>query len=177
VAATEKSLLAPSKLAAILASGEDGQMIRVSGQQHLPASAEIVRQRLTQMHWLVKQMPHLARVESVAEDSARFVVRPGFSFLRGEMTVYLQRLTESSELAWQMEVRGIGSSAQAVVRCNLQEDGEEACQLHYEVKLEQVGGLLRTLQGSLLRAAVDKTVQDFLANLQNSLGPSKPSQD
>lgn len=152
-------------------------MIHVSGEQRLPASAEIVRQRLTQMNWLVKQMPHLARVESVAEDCARFVVRPGFSFLRGEMTVELQRLAEPEQLTWRMEVRGIGSFAQAVVRCSIQEDGLDTCRLHYEVKLEQLGGLLRTLHGSLLQAAVDKTVQDFLSNLQDSLAQSKPSED
>jgi hypothetical protein len=88
-------------------------MIQASGEQQLPASAEIVRERLRQMHWLVSQMPNLARVELVAEERARFVVRPGFSFLRGEMTVQLERLAEPDGLAWRMEVRGIGSSAQS----------------------------------------------------------------
>jgi carbon monoxide dehydrogenase subunit G len=150
-------------------------MIQASGEQQLPASAEIVRERLRQMHWLVSQMPNLARVELVAEERARFVVRPGFSFLRGEMTVQLERLAEPDGLAWRMEVRGIGSSAQATVRCSIVKTSPDSCRLEYQVVIEELGGLLRTLHRSLLQAAVEKTVQDFLANLQRSFAPSADS--
>jgi carbon monoxide dehydrogenase subunit G len=114
-------------------------------------------------------------VELVAEERARFVVRPGFSFLRGEMTVQLERLAEPDGLAWRMEVRGIGSSAKATVRCSIVKTSPDSCRLEYQVVIEELGGLLRTLHRSLLQAAVEKTVQDFLANLQRSFAPSADS--
>ena len=143
-------------------------MIQTSGEQQLLASAEIVRERLRQMHWLVSQMPNLARVELVAENQACFVVRPGFSFLRGEMTVQLERIGEPDGLAWRMAVRGIASSAKATVQCSVVETGPHSCRLQYQVVIEELGGLLRTLHRSLLQAAVEKTVHDFLANLHRS---------
>jgi carbon monoxide dehydrogenase subunit G len=151
-------------------------MIQASGEQQLPASAEIVRERLRQMHWLVSQMPNLARVELVAEERARFVVRPGFSFLRGEMTVQLERLAEPDGLAWRMEVRGIGSSAKATVRCSIVKTSPDSCRLEYQVVIEELGGLLRTPTPFLIASCRRKNRAGFPCQFCSAVSLLPPTQ-
>lgn len=146
-------------------------MLYIQGQWDLPAAADIVWRKLQQMDFVVRCVPDLARVEYSGEREARLVVRPGLAFLRGEMTVHLQRETASqgNVSVWRMEMRGIGSSAQARITAQVEEVSEQASRLHYEVVLEQVGGLLRAVHSSLLQAAMEKTTRDFLQRVDSEL--------
>jgi carbon monoxide dehydrogenase subunit G len=87
------------------------------------------------------------------------------------MQVRLQREpgAPDQEWQWRLEVRGIGSQAQARVRARLESLDPQNSRLHYQVTLEQVGGLLRAVQSSLLQAAMEKTIRDFLDRLEQQL--------
>ncbi|MCS7167317.1 MAG: SRPBCC domain-containing protein [Gemmatales bacterium] len=146
-------------------------MLRLVGDYQLAAPREVVLKRLKEMHFVVRCIPDLARVEHLGEREARLVVRPGFSFLRGEMTVHLQReeMPDQEASSWGLELRGIGSSAQVRVQARVSAQEESRSVLHYEVALEQVGGLLRAVHSSLLHAAMQQTVNNFLAQMAAQL--------
>lgn len=146
-------------------------MLQVGGQRQFAASADEVRKHLQEMAALVQCVPDLVRVEQCDEQQAQLVVRPGFAFLRGEMQVRLQREpgAPDQEWQWRLEMRGIGSQAQARVRARLESLDPQNSRLHYQVTLEQVGGLLRAVQSSLLQAAMEKTIRDFLDRLEQQL--------
>ncbi|MCS7159548.1 MAG: SRPBCC domain-containing protein [Gemmatales bacterium] len=143
-------------------------MIQLAGQQELAVAADRIRSRLQKIPFIVRCIPDLTRVEHSGARDARVVVRPGFSFLRGEMTILVQRedAPDQERLCWRLEMRGIGSSAQARVVAQVESLGEQLSRLHYEVTIEQVGGLLRAVHSSLLQAAMQQTVQRFLRQME-----------
>ncbi|GBD35174.1 hypothetical protein HRbin36_00280 [bacterium HR36] len=146
-------------------------MVQVRGQQEFAVSADILRQRLRTMEFLVRCIPDLVRVEHLEENQARLVVRPRLAFLRGEMRILLRREPAADEAAesWCLDIRGIGSSAQAWVTARVHACDDRTSRLDYEVTLQQVGGLLRAVHSALLEAAMQKTISDFLHLLQTAL--------
>lgn len=146
-------------------------MLQVRGQRELASSVDIVRRRLLDTDFLVRCLPDVAQVEQLQEREAWLKVRPSFSFLTGKLTIHLRRVGEADQdgSEWWMEVRGIGYTAEARLTAKVQALTEQTTLLDYEVVVEQLGGLLRMVHSSLLQAAMEKAIHDFLERLEAEL--------
>ncbi len=146
-------------------------MVRFEGEKHFVQSPSLLWGRLTDPAFLLTCLPDLDRVESVDADGASFVLRPGFSFVRGTLQARLTILAKTPETSarYRLEARGIGSDSTVEVTLTLipQEGGTL---LHHAAEVTQLGGLLKLVPSGLISGAAQKVVADVLSAVEKNLG-------
>ncbi|MFN4259015.1 MAG: CoxG family protein, partial [Gemmataceae bacterium] len=87
-------------------------LLRFEGDKVFPLAPMAVWDKLSDPRFLLTCLPGLEPGAQADETSARWVVRPGLSFVRGTLEVTLQRLEAEPErlVRYQLHGKGIGSS-------------------------------------------------------------------
>jgi carbon monoxide dehydrogenase subunit G len=147
-------------------------MVRFEGSRNLASTPSVVWARLVDPSFLVTCLPDLDRVEQLEPEGARFVLRPGLSFVRGTLQVGLTILEKvpHSSVHYRLNARGIGSSSTVEVVLSLvpQDSGTT---LGYVAQVTELGGLLKLVPGGLITGAAQKVVADVLAHVEKNLSP------
>lgn len=140
-----------------------GTIEPMSGEETFAASPARVLAFITDAAALAGTMPGVEGVERVDERTARCVVHPGFSFMRGTMRVTLS-IAESDPVRGvvvRTHAQGIGASVEIESRLRLDErDGGKAARVNWEARVTALRGLVAAVPPSLIKGAADKLVRD-----------------
>ncbi len=145
-------------------------MVHLQGEQAFSLAREELWAKLTNLNFLVKCIPDVHEVREVKDKTASLVVRPGFSFVRGQLQLDIEKLEESRPDSARMlfQNKGIGTSAEVEASFQLEErDGETV--IRWTGDLKHLGGLLKAVPRGLIQAASQKVVNDLMTRLKEQL--------
>jgi len=150
-------------------------MLHFEGEKQFGKPRDEVYPRLVDLVFLVRCIPDVQEVCEIGDTSATLKVRPGFSFLRGELRLQIERLaaTPPSAARFAFRSKGIGTSSTVEAAFALAEAAGGTL-LKYQADLTEVGGLLKAAPKALLTAAANKVISDLLAGLEKNLDSEPP---
>jgi carbon monoxide dehydrogenase subunit G len=145
-------------------------MLHFEGTKEFRNSAAEVWDKLSDARFLVACIPDVESVSHAERQSAVFVIRPGFSFVRGTLEVNLQVLpkVEGKELAFLVASKGIGSTNKLEAELTLT-PGEGGTIVHWSIDVKELGGLLKAVPQGLIKASAQKVIGDVWASLEKNL--------
>jgi carbon monoxide dehydrogenase subunit G len=152
-------------------------MVRFEGDRSFPGSAEQVFSRLTDPHFLVPCVPDVETVKAIHPDGADLVLKPGFAFIRGNLEVTMRRhdVEPPQRVRFEMNSKGIGSSATVEATLTFQPQTDNQTTVHWVAEVKSLGGLLKLVPAGLIRGAAEKVINDAWDRLTAAF-PSQPAE-
>ncbi len=146
-------------------------MLVLQGDKDLPQPRDLVWRRLTDLAFLVKCLPDVARIEEVGPQTARAAVRPGFSFVRGELQLTLERQADPGPFSAQYLARtkGVGTSTEVLTTLAVADNASAGTRVHWQVEIRELGGLLKAVPRGLIQAGAQKVVSDLFAAIDREM--------
>jgi len=145
-------------------------MVQFEGEKQFSQPPQDLWPKLTDLQFLVPCLPDVAEVRDVQDKSATLVVRPGLSFMRGELQLVMEKIEEvpptSAKLA--LRTKGIGSNSEAVASFNL-EPQSGGTLVRWQAEINQLGGLLKMVPKGLIQGAAQQIINDILNNVEAKL--------
>jgi carbon monoxide dehydrogenase subunit G len=139
-------------------------MLRLEGDKDFPQSLTDLWAKLNDAGFLASCVPGVDSVAQADTDKATCTLRPGFTFVRGNMELTIQITERKAEqtVRAQLRSKGIGSSSdvEATLTLNPLDSGTR---LHWVADVTALGGLLRAVPSGLIKAAAQKVVMEALA--------------
>jgi carbon monoxide dehydrogenase subunit G len=147
-------------------------MLRLSGEERFDRSPENLWPALTNPEFLSRCFPGVDRIVRADDRSAAVVVRPGFSFIRGELEVAFEFVESEppTQATVTIHVKGIGSSAELETRLHLV-PMVGGTRVRWASEARQLGGLLKAVSQGLLQAAAQKVAGDTWTAIGKQLPP------
>jgi carbon monoxide dehydrogenase subunit G len=170
--------------------------IELSGTEQFTFSPEMLFDKLTNFDQLTSHIPDLESSQRIDERTLTCVVRPGFSFLRGKVTLNIEftELQRPTSAAMRTTVKGIalGMVAESTMAIRpvdrhsvaevrersrgLQQGGS---QLDWQVRVVELKGLIATVSTGLVKAAAERVIgqswQRLHAEEQQTAATSSPA--
>jgi carbon monoxide dehydrogenase subunit G len=145
-------------------------MVEIRGEESFERAAEQIWGTLTRPEFLCGCFPGVDRVVRTDERSAELIVRPGFSFVRGTITVTFEFVElKPHEIARVLiHIKAIGSSAELESMIVLHGEAGST-RVEWTAKTLQLGGLLKAVSQGLLKAAAQKVASDTWAEIRKGL--------
>jgi carbon monoxide dehydrogenase subunit G len=147
-------------------------MIHMEGEKSLLQGREQVFAKLTDLQFLVNCLPDLHQVKDVKEKTAAAVLRPGFSFARGEMQLTIEKVEETPPLSarFLLKSKAIGSSSEVETTFSLSAT-DAGTVLHWKAEVKQLGGLLKAVPRGLIQGGAQRVIEELLGNVEKKLTP------
>jgi carbon monoxide dehydrogenase subunit G len=144
-------------------------MLHFEGTREFRNSPAEVWDKLSDVRFLVACIPDVESVSQADRKSAVFVIRPGFSFVRGTLEVNLQVVpkVEGKELAFMVASKGIGSTNKLDAELTLS-PGDGGTVAQWSVDVKELGGLLKAVPQGLIKASAQKVIGDVWASLEKN---------
>lgn len=103
-------------------------------------------------------------------DQAQCTVHPGFSFVRGSLSVNLKVIeaVEPTLLRISLVSKGIGSGSDAEATLNFAPH-ETGTSVHWQAELKSMSGLMKMLPTELIKGAARKVLEDILTSVKQKL--------
>ncbi|MBI2823350.1 MAG: SRPBCC family protein [Planctomycetia bacterium] len=141
------------------------------GEEHFRASPERLYALLTDLEAMIPTIPDLQSAERIDEHSMRYVVRPGFSFVRGTMKVViaLADMRPSEQARMSVSAQGIGASMRISSNMRITPEGGGS-KLDWDARIEEKKGLLSAVSASLITAAADQVIRRAWDEVRKQLG-------
>jgi carbon monoxide dehydrogenase subunit G len=150
-------------------------MLKLSGDKDFRQSPAEAWPQLSDARFIVTCIPDVTEVSRAEPSLAEFKVRPGFSFVRGTLSMVLT-VTEAREpisVAIRVIGKGIGSSSTVEAMSQLTPSAA-GTHLHWQADIVDLGGLLKAVPQGLIQAAAQKVIADLWTMVETKLGsPSK----
>jgi carbon monoxide dehydrogenase subunit G len=145
-------------------------MLHFEGVRAFPIPPDQVWEKLSDARFLVACIPDVESVSHSERQSAVFVIRPGFSFVRGTLEVNLQVLprVEGKELTFLVASKGIGSTNKLEADLIIAPD-DGGTTVRWSVDVKELGGLLKAVPQGLIKASAQKVIADVWASLERNL--------
>jgi carbon monoxide dehydrogenase subunit G len=145
-------------------------MVRFEGEKDFPQPPAELWTKLSDAHFLVQCIPDVESVTEVESDRARFVLRPGFSFVRGtlEATLRVVDAVVPEAVRYLIANKGIGSSADVEATIALVPQGA-GTRLRWTAEVKALGGLLKMVPSGLVRGAAQKVIKDTWSAVEAKL--------
>jgi carbon monoxide dehydrogenase subunit G len=148
-------------------------MMNFEGNEFFEVPPETLYERLTDLTLMQKFIPGLESATLVDENKMQCVVRPGLSFVRGNLKLEMEMLEKQPPSLARMRVhgKGIGNDVtiESVLALAPYEDGK-ATALHWSAEIVKLGGLLKAVSKGLIQAAANKVVEHTWAELRTEMG-------
>jgi carbon monoxide dehydrogenase subunit G len=145
-------------------------MLHFEGDSDLARSPADVSAKLSDARFLVQCIPGVQSVASAEADRAVCTLRPGFSFVRGNLEVTLRVVERVAEKSARLALhsKGVGSTSELDVELTF---GPNDCgtRVHWTADLTQLGGLLKAVPQGLIKGAAQKVIADAWANVGEKL--------
>ncbi len=150
-------------------------MVHFEGEKQFGLTPPELWPKLTDLHFLVQCLPDVAEVRDVQNKSATLVVRPGLSFMRGELQLAMEISDEHPPVSAKLSLRtkAIGSNSEVIATFNLQEHGGGTL-VHWVVDITQLGGLLKMVPKGLIQGYAQQILTEVMNNVETKL-QAKPS--
>jgi carbon monoxide dehydrogenase subunit G len=150
----------------------EGQPImpRFEGEKRFPLTAAEVWDKLADAAFLVQCVPGVESVRESSRESASFVIRPGFSFVRGTLEVSLRIIDPNPPRSFHLLIqsKGIGSSSKVTGVVTLA-SAENQTKVDWQAELAELGGLLKAVPPGLLKASAQKVIADVWSTAEAKL--------
>jgi carbon monoxide dehydrogenase subunit G len=145
-------------------------MLHFEGNKEFPNPPAEVWDKLRDARFLVSCIPDVESVSHSERESAIFVIRPGFSFVRGTLEVNLQVVpkVEGKELTFLVSSKGIGSTNRLEAVLTIA-PGNGGTIVHWSVDVKELGGLLKAVPQGLIKASAQKVIGDVWTSLERNL--------
>lgn len=133
-----------------------------TGQETFAAPQERAFAVLTDLEAVVAAMPGLVSSERVDERAIKAVVRPGLSFLGGQVRQTL-RLVEADpprSALMRIDATSVGVSMSIETRLSLSGTEGGRTLLDWQVRVFDMNGLITAVPAGLIRAAAEKVISD-----------------
>src|SRR5262249_36422782 len=141
-------------------------MVQFEGEKPFSLPLQELWPKLSDLQFLVQCLPDVAEVRDVGEKAATLVVRPGLSFMRGELQLVMEKTEETPPTAAKLALRtkGIGSNSEVVAAIQLV-DQSGGTLVRWQAEITQLGGLLKMVPKGLIQGAAQQIVQDVMNNV------------
>jgi carbon monoxide dehydrogenase subunit G len=145
-------------------------MIQLAGERQVAVTPDRLFAELGDLTRLIHTLPDVQKVKSVSEDQAAFVVKPGLSFVRGELDTVARRVDHDPPRRTALEItsKGIGSSSKLRAAFELESAGEGTL-LRWQAEVLELGGLLKMVPAGLLKGAAQKVFDNWITTLEQRL--------
>ena len=145
-------------------------MLHFEGTKDFTQSVPDLWAKLGDANFLVRCVPDVQSVSQSQADSAAFVIRPGFSFVRGTLDVSLRvaDLVAQKSLRLLVASKGIGSSSNLEASLNFLPH-ENGTRVNWTADVTQLGGLLKAVPQGLIKASAQKVIGDVWASVEKNL--------
>lgn len=142
-------------------------MLRFEGDRDFSTVPADLFTKLSDARFLLRCVPDVSSVTSSEPDQAVFVVRPGFSFVRGTLdtTLKVSERTSPTTIRFLLQSKGIGSSSEieAVLTLTPHDTGTR---VHHVAEVKNLGGLLKLLPHGLICGAAQKAIDDVWTTVE-----------
>ena len=147
-------------------------MIEIGGTEQFACDRNRMHAALADLEQVAAALPGLTRIERSDGETLVCRVRPGLSFLSGSLRTTIARLEEAGTeaLGYRIDSRGIGAGAVANARIRCLPDGAGRSRVEWQVKVEELSGLLKPVGASLIEAAMGKVAAATWEGLHTRLG-------
>lgn len=145
-------------------------MLHFEGDRDFPLPLAHLFALLGDAGFLVRCLPDVESVAQSDADRAIFVIRPGFSFVRGTLNVNLEitERVEGKSIRMQVASKAIGSTSRLETGLAFAaQDG--GTRVHWTADITELGGLLKAVPQGLIKAAAQKVIGDVWAALETKL--------
>lgn len=145
-------------------------MMQFQGEKSFSLPPAEVWAKIADARFLLSCVPGVETVSLSEADRAAFMLRPGFSFVRGALEVQLTIVERKPETGMTLHLssKGIGSSSEVEARLCLGVDGMGS-RLQYVADVKNLGGLLKAVPKTLIQGAAHKVIVDALNVLEGKL--------
>jgi carbon monoxide dehydrogenase subunit G len=136
-------------------------MINFDGQKDFPRhTLAALFDKLSDTSFLVQCVPDVHEIKEQAREQAKFVLRPGFAFIRGSLDVTMRVMEAASPVVrLVLTSKGIGTSSE--VEAALTVSALEAgTRVNWTAEVKSLGGLLKAVPRGLIRGAAQKVIND-----------------
>ena len=145
--------------------------LEFGGREVLGAPPERVFAVLTDLDGLPRIIPDVQSSARHDENALTCVVRPGFSFLRGtlSLTITAQDMRPPERADMRTVAKGIGTQITIVSKLKIVADGSGS-QLNWQAEITELKGLVAAVSTALVKAAADQVIRQTWANMRKELG-------
>ncbi len=145
-------------------------MLQFEGDKQFPQAPPDLWARLSDARFLVQCIPDVQTVSRAEPAVAVFVLRPGFSFARGnlETTLQVEEAVPDQFVRVVVQSRGIGSRSTVEAALTLA-SADSGTRLHWNASIRELGGLLKMVPRGLIQAAAQKVIADVWASIEAQL--------
>lgn len=146
-----------------------------SGEETLSAAPDRIYALLTNLEQLAQCIPDVVSSTRVDDRTLRVVVRPGFSFLKTNLTVTLTvaEATPHSDVVLRMDTKGIGLSMQVESKIRIDPGANGAGSVvKWQAEVVKMTGLVSAVGSTLIRASANKVIRDGWDAVRTKLGSS-----
>jgi carbon monoxide dehydrogenase subunit G len=168
--------------------------LEFAGDEQFRAPAARVRALFADLRRILGLLPNVDSVEALEDDDrgedgdgycggARGVVRPGFSFLRGKLTVTIRHdrspaaLADPETIALVVNSKGIGVGIDLVAQLTIAADSAPAdaprTTVRWSAKITQLSGLVVAVSKPLIGAAAEQVIRDSWQRIHAALDESE----
>ncbi|MDE0449412.1 MAG: SRPBCC domain-containing protein [Spirochaetaceae bacterium] len=133
-------------------------MIEIRGTEQFACDGDLVRAGLGDLEQVAAALPGLTRIERNDGDTVVCRVRPGLAFLSGSLRTAITRREEAgpAALGYRIDSRGIGAGAVVNAHIRCLPDGGGRSRVEWQVRVEELSGLLKPVGASLIEAAMGR---------------------
>ena len=141
------------------------------GEEHFTSEPSRVYAVLTDLDTIAASIPDLVRAERIDTDTLKCVVRPGFSFLRGELklAVTLSDLQPHESARMHITAQGIGVGLKVESHLLIQPNGA-GTKLTWQANVTEMKGLIASVSPGLIKAAANTVIRDAWKKSHERLG-------
>jgi carbon monoxide dehydrogenase subunit G len=151
-------------------------MLQFEGDKQFSQTPQDLWAQLSDARFLVQCIPDVQTVSRAEPGVADFVLRPGFSFARGNLDTSLrvEDAAPNQSMRVVVQSRGIGSRSTVEAALNFA-PAEGGTRLHWSATIRELGGLLKMVPQGLIQAAAQKVIADVWASIEAKLGGARQS--
>jgi carbon monoxide dehydrogenase subunit G len=145
-------------------------VIKLQGQKDYRVSAETLWSKLSDMQFLVDCVPDKHDPKLVSPTRAEMIIRPNIAFLKGELTLVMEKTAETPPTAatLTLSTKGIGTTSTVVAQFEVQ-SSPSGSRLIWSAEVTQLGGLLKAVPKGFIQGAAQKQITDLLSSLETKL--------
>jgi carbon monoxide dehydrogenase subunit G len=146
-------------------------MIHFEGERTFTQPVGEVATKLSDASFLVSCIGGVEEVVTATPDSAVWKLRPGFSFIRGTLTINMtiaERVANTSTKV-KMVSKGIGASTTVIAELRFAAR-EEGTAVRWVADVTEITGLLKMVPKGLIQSTASKVIEETWVGIEKKLG-------
>ncbi|MEX0586431.1 MAG: SRPBCC domain-containing protein [Pirellulales bacterium] len=146
------------------------EAIELTGDESFGVSAEQLFAKLVDLDFLASVLPDVESCQKVDSATLSCVVRPGFSFLRGRLTVTIAVAEQNPPVSARLDVtsKGIGTTIRVDARLEI-DPCPAGSHLRWRMQVVELKGLVAAVSRSLIAGAAEEVIRKTMQRVRETL--------